>query len=65
MTKLAWFQVPSNSIFIGYDGTVELSTSRWRGSGAMQTRIIHPLGYTGSGQIYGSQAFSARTVDSR
>ena len=57
MTKLAWFQVPSNNIFITLVGQSSFNIAlawQWADADANNSH----LGYTGSGQIYGSQAFS-------
>ena len=57
MTKLAWFQVPSNNIFITLSGQSSFNiTLAWQWADA-DANNSH-LGYTGSGFIYGSQAFS-------
>ena len=57
MTKLAWFQVPTNSIFVALTGTTTFNITlawQWPDGDADNSH----LGFVGSGQIYGSQAFA-------
>ena len=56
LTKLAWFQVPINSIFIAMTGQSSFNiTLAWQWPD-MDADNSH-LGYVGSGQIYGTQSF--------
>ena len=57
LTKLAWFQVPTNNILVVMTGQSSFNiTLGWQWDDA-DANNSH-LGYTGSGFIYGSQAFS-------
>lgn len=56
LTKLAWFQVPINSIFIAMTGQSSFNiTLAWQWPD-LDANNSH-LGYVGSGQIYGTQSF--------
>lgn len=56
LTKLAWFQVPTNSIFLAMTGQSSFNiTLAWQWPD-LDANNSH-LGYVGSGQIYGTQSF--------